>query len=80
MILELVRESTYYSLDSRMVRYYLTDGFEKTSFAKVSKGPNSGHRYFEFDGKDGILAEIFTNDPKPSLQRIASALSEKTWT
>jgi len=78
-VMSLIQASTYYSLDKELARYYFTSGFIKTSFEKISKGPNSGHRYFEFDGKDGVLSKLYEDNNKPSLIDIANALSEITW-
>ena len=82
-ILGIVDGSDYYNLRHEETRYYIVDRFVKTNFRKTSKYGILGHRYFKLDStaenEEGAVPKLFENED-PSLETLASALAEKTWT
>ncbi|XBQ17582.1 MAG: hypothetical protein ABL308_06780 [Oceanicaulis sp.] len=75
--------SPFYSLRDEEVRFYLVDRLVPTDFRKVSPQGIMGHRYFVLDSKDpkepAAVPELFLNG-EPSIETLADALRQKTWT
>ena len=82
-ILGIVDGSDYYNLRNEEVRYYIVDRFVETNFKQTSKYGIQGHRYFNLDNtaenEEGSVPKLF-KEQDPSLETLAAALAEKTWT